>query len=264
VGDVLDGARAKIARAWDHLDTLDVETAAFVDGNPVTIVSEYEAETCKFTFRLAQPSRAPSLRWGVIVGDVLHEASSALDHVAWQFALKKRTDPRRQTAFPVCVAEGDWERKQTRAMVQHIGTEDRDWIKGKQPYPAPDGERPETHAHAMLRKLSNMDKHQVLHAALLVPLDIDAEPVLGPDIGRLNEIELFINNPVEDGAVFACAFVTPSGPKPQMQMNANLALYVGFVGAEYGWMDRGAVFYTLRAILRTVKQTVEEAAERGF
>ncbi len=213
--DMLDGARAKIARAWDHLDTLDVETTTFVQSNPVTILSEYEPKTCKFTFRLAQPSRAPFIRWGVIVGDVLHEASSALDHVAWQLALKKRPNPRRQTAFPVCVAEGDWERKSTRAMVQHIATEDRDWIKSKQPYPAPDGERPETHAHAMLRKLSNMDKHQVLHAALLMPLDIDAEPVIGSDIERLNDVEFFINNPIEE-AQYSPALPSPRpGPSPR-------------------------------------------------
>jgi hypothetical protein len=258
----MQGARAKLARAWDHLDTLDIETTAFVENNPVAIVSEYDAEAQRFTFRMSQPSRPHWRRWGVIIGDVLHEASSALDYVAWQLALRKRLKPDRRTAFPVCLKAGDWESKTTKAMLQHIRPEDRQWIKTRQPYPAPQGERPETHAHAMLRKLSNMDKHQVLHTAFLLPMDVDARPSVIRDIGRVIDMEFFINAPVEDGAEFANASVVLSGPNPYMKVDAHLSIYVGFVGSEYGWMDRGMLFYTLRAILKTVRDTVEEAAAR--
>jgi hypothetical protein len=198
----------------------------------------------------------------VIVGDILHEANSALDYVAWQLALKTRSNPDRRTGFPVCVKDGDWDRRGTRDMLQHIASADRDWIKTRQPYPAPHGERPETHGLAMLRELARIDKHQVLHTALLIPQDIDVETVIQQDIAAINELELFVNHPVEDGAPFALVSVTPSGPRPKMKVNVEMSLYVGFVGSDYGWMEQGRVFYALEGILHTVTQTVDQAAAR--
>lgn len=261
----LDGAREKLDRAREHMETLDAETTAFVNERPYRIVPKYYAKTLHATFRFAQDTSPPVLRWGVLVGDVIHEASSALDHIAWQFALKTRKRgrrPKRSTAWPVCLKEGDWDSKRTRQMLRHIGCDDRAFIKSRQPYPAPDGLDPRTHAFAMLRLLSGIDKHRVLNTAVLMPLDTDVELInidALSDISAVRGIAL-CDEPAKQGAKFARVFLAE--PCPDVDMNVKASLYIALFGREYGHMHRGHVFTILKAVTREVAKTVDEAELR--
>jgi hypothetical protein len=252
----LDGARAKVDRAGEHLKTLDAETTAFMSRHPYRLTRKYYAKTCHVTFRFAEDEEPAVLRWGVLIGDVLHEVSSALDHVAWQFALKTKPKPTSSTAWPVCVGPGDWESKRTKAMLQHISAADRAFINSKQPYPAPHGMGPETHAFAMLRLLSRIDKHRVLHTSVLLPLDIDIKFI--PKDCTVRDAKL-IGEPLKQGAKFVRVFVDPTGPDPDVDMKLDLSMYVGFSGPEYGHMDRGAVFLALHIFIKEVGNLIDEA-----
>ena len=255
----LDGARAKWVRACEHLDALDAETTSFVRTHAYRIVSEYDAQARQTTFCFAQEAEVPLLRWGVIVGDVLHGFNSALDHIAWQFALLYRKKPSKKTSWPVCTKDGDWESKTVQSMLAHIQEPHRTFIKDHQPYPAPNDQRPETHAFAMLRKLANIDKHRVLHTAVLLPLDVDVE-YAGRDIPYMATSEVFFGEPLQEGTKLAVVEWRGDAPdEPQAKINANLSLYIGLVGAEYGWMDQGSVFYILRAIRNEVDKTLIRA-----
>jgi len=247
------------------MDTLDAETTRFVREHPYRVVSKYYAQTRHVTARFRQEKRvdAPELRWGVLVGDVLHELSSVLDHIAWQFALRHKANPDRRTAWPVCMTEEAWDERWCKDMVRHILDPHRTFIRERQPYHAPNGTAPESHAFAMLRELSRVDKHKILHTALLVPLDVDVlfdltdvEPISADDV------TMFVDEPIHHGAKFARVVgLRPAGPNPDVQVKAKLSLYVAFVGPDYGWMDRGMVFYVLRAIRNTVEKVIDEASD---
>jgi hypothetical protein len=254
----LDGCRAKLDRAGEHLETLDAETVAFIERKPYRVVRKYYAKTCHITWRFAEDEAPPLTRWGVLIGDVVHEVSSALDHIAWQFALKTRPKPSRSTAFPVCVHPGDWENKSTRGMLQHIGEDERTFIKRKQPYPALHGKTPEEHVFAMLKLLSRIDKHQVIPAAAVAPLDTDIEFINMRDIAAMRDFTVY-DKPMKQGAKLARLFVEPSGPNPDVDMNLNLSLYITFAGPEYGHMEGSHVFTLLHALIRAMSLTIDEA-----
>jgi hypothetical protein len=244
------------------LDALNAETTAYVDGKTHRIVHQYYAQTCHLTFRWEMPDwNPPVLRWAVLIGDVIHELSTALDHIAWQLALKARAKPGSSTAWPVCVGEGAWESKTTQDMVKHIGADDRAFIESKQPYPAPDGLDPKTHAFAMLRLLSRIDKHRVLHTAVVMPLETDVEFVDIRDIAAIKDIRVY-DEPMKNRAKILRVLVIPSGPSPDMDMKARQSLYVAFIGPEYGHMDKGAVFLVCRIFIKEVSKLIEEAAVR--
>lgn len=252
MADPLAGTRTKLDRAREHVEALDAETRAFVDAHPYRVVRKYYAKTCHATFRFVQDTPPPLLRWGVLLGDAIHEFSSALDHIAWQFALKTRSNPARSTAFPVCLRDGDWESKRTKDMLKHIGLDDRAFIRDKQPYPAPNGHEPRTHALAMLRLLSRIDKHQVLNTAVLMPLDTDITVI---NIDRLSSVKAvrgirLYDEPMQDKAKFARVLLAE--PCPEMDMNVELALYVALFGPEYGHMHRGSVFMVLNVFLKQI------------
>ncbi len=237
----LDGPRVKLARAREHLEAFQAEVAAYVEGKTHRIVHQYYAKSCHFTFRWEAPDwNPPLLRWAVIVGDAIHELSTALDHIAWQFALKTRRKPDSSTAWPVCIGEGQWESKTTQHMLKHIGEDDRAFVHSKQPYPAPHGHDPKTHAFAMLRLLSRIDKHRVLHTAVLWPIQTNAQFVDLRDIRSINDVRIY-DEPLEDGAKLLRVLVTPSGPDPDMDMKAVQSVYVAFIGSDYGHMHEGSV-----------------------
>lgn len=58
-----------------------------------------------FTGRVLHP---PPLRLGVIVGDLVHNVRSALDHLVWQLVLANAQQPTRATQFPVCSKREQW------------------------------------------------------------------------------------------------------------------------------------------------------------
>jgi hypothetical protein len=257
----LDGVRAKLDRAREHVDTFDNETMAFSREHPYSIFSKHYPKTQHMTFRyVGDGTRPPITRWGVLIGDVLHEVSSALDHIAWQLALKTRPNPARTTAWPVCVRDGDWEGQGTKQMLRHIGADDRAFIKTKQPYPAPQGMDPLTHWAAMLRTLSRIDKHRVIHAAAVMPLDADINLDF-VNVTPLSDLVLY-NEPVKQGAKFARLCIQPTGPNPDVKMEVNASTYIAFIGPDYGHMHHGHVFAVLRILIRELAWLVDEAETR--
>lgn len=99
----LSGVRAKIDRAKDQVVKLDAEIGVFIDGRPYEVITERNTNKGQDVYRV-RVRQDPPLRFGVIVGEVIHDLRSALDHVAWQLVPNaKRT---RSTGFPVFAT--DW------------------------------------------------------------------------------------------------------------------------------------------------------------
>lgn len=156
----LDNPRAKLDRAYEHLESLDPEIAAFFATDPYTVVPEFDAKTGEHVFRL-RIREHPPLRLGTIVGDFATNTRAALDHLVWQLVLLNGKKPNSKTAFPVYRTEsevaGDVEDRLGRVHPDH-----RAIIEEAQPHTA--GDRAEQHWLALLSWLVNHDKHRVVHA----------------------------------------------------------------------------------------------------
>jgi hypothetical protein len=100
-----DGCMAKLIRAHEHLQALK-ETVDSLGPHPYTI-EERNAQTGDRDFRLVGQADIATFRrripmLSVIVGDVIHQVRSSLDHAVWQIA---QPPIERVTAFPICADE---------------------------------------------------------------------------------------------------------------------------------------------------------------
>jgi hypothetical protein len=156
----LDGPIAKLDRAYEHLESLDPEIAAFFATEPYVVEPEVDAKTGEHTFRL-RIRENPPLRLGTIVGDFATNTRAALDHLVWQLVILNGQSPNGSTAFPIYKTKpkvaGDPKDPLGRVSPQH-----RALILKHQPYVA--GNDAEHTVISLLSWLVNHDKHRVVHA----------------------------------------------------------------------------------------------------
>ena len=155
----LDSARLKIERADEQLADLTRDANAFFQTGPYEIVVEHDEQTGDQVLR-ARVLREPPLNFAVVVGDIVHELRSSLDHVVWQLVLVNDDQPDGSTEFPIF-----WEPKAYASAGQRkirgVGTAAAAQVERLQPYKV--GERFRDHALYVVHQLNIRDKHQTLN-----------------------------------------------------------------------------------------------------
>jgi hypothetical protein len=222
----LANPRAKLERAQEHLIALDAATGEFFEVDPYEIVGEFDSKTSEYLFRV-KVLREPPLRLGVIFGDFIHNLRSALDHLVWQLILLDGGSPDRDTCFPVASSSSEFQHMTERAL-QGLRPEHVTRIEALQPYHA--GDRAEGHLLTLLPRLSNTDKHQIVHTALSwFRSDFVTEPRFTPNEDAIvQKRELARIERMEDGAIVARVGITPIGPNPQVEMDAQVQIDIAF------------------------------------
>jgi hypothetical protein len=162
----LPGVYAKIARAKEHRSILKSEVESWVKSNPYVVAYKVNAQRTRWRVVLAEKRPFDGVRWALILGDLIHNLRSALDHlyyaVAERYAVGRLVDDEeiRQRKFPMAPDPkkfADFKRKRS------VGIPDRVWdiIEDQQPY-----KRRNRHAAALfadINRLDNVDKHHMLH-----------------------------------------------------------------------------------------------------
>src|ERR1700759_789299 len=149
--DPLLGCRLKLQQAWRPRQTL-VEAVA----------TEW------------RPRELPPLHFGVILGDFLHNLRGVLDHIIWQPVVLNGHEPTRGNAFPICDTCGDFDKAVDRNLVG-LTDDQKALVAEYQPYRL--GDDAPFHVLAVLRDLSNTDKHRFVHPTDTVLHD-SREPIL--------------------------------------------------------------------------------------
>lgn len=211
------GANAKVTRAHANLKSLDDEIAAFFNSYRHPIGGQYEPELAQITLYALGHDDIPVIAWGLRIGECLHNLRSALDHVAWQFALshldrEPTEEEARKIQFPL---EDTPDRFNTAAVRKFVAIEHVAYMDVFQPYHEGDGAK--RHKLSILRRLSNMDKHRVVPAATLTPEGVDLTFGESSDVASFEAIELFFGEPMEKHKpIGRITGIVPSGPNPQM------------------------------------------------
>jgi len=155
MGD-LDGVWIKIARAREHMEESSELIESFRNSRPYTFSSEFDAQTGDQVWKVdSDPFQPPS--WPVI-GDILYNFRSALDHLAWQLVLKANGAPDRGTEFPIFNDPDLWKRDSPRDMRSMNGAM-KDMLKSEQPCFGPN-----PHRNKLLwglQEYGNIDKHRL-------------------------------------------------------------------------------------------------------
>jgi len=176
------GCWAKVNRAKQHRDALEgyISETFSVKSNLPTLGAKFDTESGE---HIVYINRITDLgpffdNVAVFVGDVVHNLRCALDHLAFQLALYHRDGsltPQQERAvqFPISDSEEKFRKKRDRYL-GYIAPEHRTIIEGLQPYHGLAG-RPDSwsgpyiHQLALLRNLSDTDKHRMLTPILAVP-----------------------------------------------------------------------------------------------
>ncbi len=232
----LAGVRTKLARAQEHLDALDDGIGAFMEREPYFVSYERKPDGTEHIWRV-HVREQPPLALGPMIGDFLHNARSALDHLAWQLAiLSGKEAPGRNTSFPVCDTENAFRAKGVRNKVADLTKEYRAAVERAQPFQIGGAARDHWLWH--LNELSRVDKHQILHPTGAVhndatfsthPVDEGKDP-FPYQIGQLGQavtMHLWTSYaPFQDGAEIVRWTFEP--PRPDVKMEGQFSFYVSF------------------------------------
>jgi hypothetical protein len=169
---LFDGPRLKVVRAGEHLETLRAEMARdigeFLNSRAklkVTITQGPPARAGELPVHLILP--LPTLRWGVIVGDVVHDLRSSLDNAVEELTVARRGSSLPLTGFPVFTNRARFYRRDERGeaaprsglyAIRGISKAAASLVEAAQPYHA---SGPRATELCQLHELWNIDKHRI-------------------------------------------------------------------------------------------------------
>jgi hypothetical protein len=234
----LTGSWAKLKWAKRHINQLRQEIAEAGKPNPESIPLRRQFE----------PDEVRD-HWGLIVGDAVHNLRSALDHLAWQLALRHfngvvPTDRKivRYIQFPIVSDKNDWP---THIHRKYMDPADADKLEQFQPFHLGPISRARGHFHPTegLALLSDIDKHRLIHLPYLWvvpgstrapgwPEDYrDCVPQVGPS-GRATLFYRMPDPSPHAGDEVARFLVIRTGPNPDVELNTSLT---GYVAIRESW-----------------------------
>lgn len=212
-------------------------------------------------------SEPPPPDWSVIVGELVHDLRSALDHLVWQLVLANGETPRETSQFPIYSygrlgRAKDRKRRaaQWRDRLYGVDPADARFIKALQPY---------RRRHRLnfvpleeVATFSNIDKHRLLLKAALMA---HPDPEIGPFITAIRPapgalvVETSLSSPglvsIDQTVVFQFR-VEPPGAKVEVDMNDNIPVTVTLGEAS------AIPFDNLLDLIEEVERIVEYFAPR--
>lgn len=229
VWEQLEGCRLKVNAGGRHMERFQDTVEGFLkdDLEIGTIHGQPNSQRTKYLFRVEQTVDLPLRDWGVILGDAIHCYRSALDQLAYTFA----KDPSDRTAFPICLTEKSWA---TIAPSQYwsISPGLVKLIDHVQPYHRED---PASHPLAILRTLSNLDKHRGLTPISISTAEMDGEVAVVSGVKSWKSLTLKSGIAFEKGAVVAeCRIVpdeTDTEPEMAIETEGTFNVTFGEIGA---------------------------------
>jgi hypothetical protein len=160
----------KLARAEEHMKALAEAIEGFVKTEPYEITRHLEAEDADHVYRFSKFTDPPECI-GILIGDVVHNLRSSLDHIA--FALAKQgsvaagiTMSRNQETgiqFPISDSPEQFNKQIGSGRLLYVEPEAKTIIERLQPYWLRRGD-PRKSWISVLHRLDITDKHRTIPA----------------------------------------------------------------------------------------------------
>jgi hypothetical protein len=160
----LGGLLAKFNRAKQQFDELRFEMDEFFnqDPKPHFFRGYFDTDTWEWIERF-QIREKPPLRFGVMLGDCVHNLRSALDHLICQLTMLNggTMDDCARTQFTIASKSEAQFEGMAKTQLAGLSPMHRAVVKSLQPYHA--GDQAWRHPLALLAELSNADKHRLVN-----------------------------------------------------------------------------------------------------
>jgi hypothetical protein len=258
----LFGCQLKLDRAYEQVEALNGLIGGFLRRKPYEPVGKFDREAGEY-FVLIRVRDDPPIQWSVLIGEVVHNLRSALDHLAWQLVKANGDTPNRDTGFPIFTqdpfADGTDERTLRRweRMTKGMHADDIAGIKGFQPYKRGN----KVNSLFILNSLSNWDKHREMHFAqnILRYSKIDFENVRDCELRPAGKPH---HGTFVDSTIVQHYRVIRTGEDPHVEMQTECAFDVAF--AEPGPVAGFSVEETLIGLSNVVHDVVHGFAQQRF
>jgi hypothetical protein len=235
-GHPLAGCEEKLWRAQEHFEALQEEIGKLENAELATFRGELDSDRDNVLHIVVDTVVTPDLRIATILGDMVHNLRSSLDHLVFELAFlglrgKKIPD---KTAFPASRTRANWlSQKVQDVLLEGVLAKHRAMLYRAQPcYRKRDSasdaarRRRSRNPAADLNELWNEDKHRVLRPVLLAPNE------LVPSVGPYRDCRPrglpvihtdFLGKPVEPKAKVLTVPVILDGPNPAVDVHIELA-----------------------------------------
>lgn len=145
------------------MNEFEGKVQAFLNRHPGRFTRQLDPNDLSFYIYTMAPNPAPPNTFGPVLGDVVHNLRSSLDHIAWNLALlnleEATQEPYPFTAFPIIVEDGLSGTTKFDRLTQDVLPDAIPIIRDLQPYHR--GNDANLHELAILDALWNSDKHRV-------------------------------------------------------------------------------------------------------
>jgi hypothetical protein len=233
VPHALGGCRLKLERAVAHLGTLNEEIQRFRRSQSHELIRDFDPQTGEELWWVDGVYSDPPDAWSPLIGDILHNLRSALDHLARQLAIRRNyghdLPSESRATFPIFKNRGRFWRKRpdgrwtglsgATSLLRFPG-DARKHVLAVQPYK--DGNRAPAHPLWALHRLSIEDRHRTLHVvrSAIVDSALQIDEFEDARIERFKPITGQIGGRAEPGRVKLVA----NGPNPNTKLKPAFAV----------------------------------------
>jgi hypothetical protein len=222
-----DSARSKLARAEAHRKSIEPEIKCFVESDPITLRSRHNLGGVVGPIRFAYSATGVApipVQWAAVAGDAIQNIRAALDHGIWAIVVKAKgvhfaESNAPKIDFPITDQPSRFPKK--RLALLGISPPLIAVIEQAQPYARNQG-APRDDVLWLLRTLSNVDKHRLLHVVAMVPEEvmINTTPFLVN-----GNVEIVNKGVIKKGAELVC--FTASRPSVRMKVEVSCEFRAG-------------------------------------
>jgi hypothetical protein len=189
-----EGISCKLRRAHQQFETLDVAFHGFLETHPkpYRILTHDDPNTRDRIYGIEIIKPPPTVEWGVLIGEFIHNLRSSLDHLAYALCLAHTPGktPPPATEFPIFWDENRFDdvksgggRYKIRGMSWAMQCAIRDL------QPCQRGGAAKSQSLWILQEMSNIDKHRYIHTAVVgypiiasyVDPDVEIIPIWSED-----------------------------------------------------------------------------------
>ena len=241
--------QVKLDRAQTHMDALKEAMQGLLEGQTYEAVIDYHVQTGENVVRLgAIPHPPPEI--SAIVGDVLFNLRSSLDHCVYALSVRPGKCKEDRIAFPIVRTEKRF-LEVAPDQIGDIPPEAQAEIERLQPY---HGRHPDKHPLFLLHELNRIDKHRILNTVLSITHRADALWQAGAESGIV-EVRAATAPPegFVAGAEIGRVRFADSRQCTEMDVKFVLARDIWF---GPGPAHRASVFWLLGHIVKAVREAV--------
>lgn len=193
---------------------------------PIRFVSEYHPKRHCIVLTVVEVENLFPAYWGVMLGNIVHNFRSALDHVAWALYKRGHTpnlgqEGERNVYFPITTSPA-WFKNSLEKKLPGVRRADIATVRRCQPYRA--GRRHVEHVLWVLDELSRKDKHRSVQFVIPVPESTGLS--IGPATDCIYR-RMASHSPraiLEPGAELGRLFVKKTGPDPYIDVQPHFRI----------------------------------------